>query len=120
MDIIKAEINEVLLAIVHGQGEAFGDAQGALDFIMTAQYQTGARRIVLPKACLSGAFFDLSTRLAGETLQKFINYHFKLAIWGDFSAASPALQAFIAESNRGRDIFFCPDEASALSKLIQV
>ncbi len=43
-------------------------------------------------------FFDLSTRLAGEILQKFINYHVKIAIIGDFSIyTSKSLKDFIYE-----------------------
>ena len=37
------------------------------------------------QSIFSEAFFDLKTRLAGEILQKYINYHVKVAIIGDFS-----------------------------------
>ena len=62
--------------------------------------------------------FHLSTKLAGEILQKFINYHVKIAIVGDFSAyTSKSLKDFIYESNNGKDIFFLPDEKKAIDKL---
>jgi len=39
----------------------------------------------LNKSAICDDFFDLSTGLAGEILQKFVNYHVKIAIVGDFS-----------------------------------
>lgn len=60
----------------------------------------------------------LSTRIAGEILQKFINYQFKFAIVGDFSGyTSKPLKDFIYESNKGRDIFFVSSEEDAIEKL---
>ena len=45
--------------------------------------------------------------LAGEILQKFVNYRLKVAIVGDYSRyTSKPLHDFIRESNRGRDVFF--------------
>ena len=62
--------------------------------------------------------FVLSTRIAGEILQKFINYQFKFAIVGDFSGyTSKPLKDFIYESNKGRDIFFVSSEEDAIEKL---
>ncbi|MPN59604.1 hypothetical protein SDC9_207325 [bioreactor metagenome] len=51
-------------------------------------------------------------------MQKFINYHMKIAIVGDFSMySSKSLREFIYESNKGRDIFFLPSEKEAIEKL---
>jgi hypothetical protein len=42
----------------------------------------------------------------------------KIAIIGDFSVyTSKSLKDFIYESNKGRDIFFLPDEKQAIEKL---
>ena len=61
----------------------------------------------------------MKTRLAGEILQKFINYRMKLAIVGDFSMySSKSLQEFIYESNKGKAIFFMFNEKEAVEKLI--
>jgi len=63
----------------------------------------------------------LTTKLAGEILQKFINYDVKLAIVGDFSVyTSKSLKAFIYECNKGKDIFFLSDENQAIGKLSTV
>jgi len=63
--------------------------------------------IVLHEYNFEKDFFDLSTRIAGEILQKFTNYHIKLAIIGDFEKyQSKSLHAFIYESNKQRDYLF--------------
>ena len=57
----------------------------------------------------------------GDILQKFINYQVKLAIVGDFSVyENQSLRDFIYESNKGKDIFFLPNEQQAVEKLIIV
>ncbi len=74
-------------------------------------------RIILDKSLICEEFFDLKTRLAGEILQKFINYQFKIAIVGDFSVyTSKSLVDFIYECNQGKDIFFFGDEKQAIEK----
>ena len=90
----------------------------AMELIASARYETGCRALILPKAALHEDFFRLSTGLAGEVLQKFVNYDMKLAIVGDFSHyTSKPLQDFIRESNRGKTVFFLPTEPEALQKL---
>ena len=95
-----------------------GDVQSALDLMATVQYEAGCDRIVINKSLLSESFFDLKTRLAGEILQKFINYRVKVAIIGNFSEyTSQSFQDFIYECNSGNDIFFLPTEQQAIEKL---
>jgi hypothetical protein len=49
---------------------------------------------------IHGDFFNLTTGLAGEILQKFSNYRMRLAVLGDFSdIESKSLRDFIRESN---------------------
>lgn len=106
------------VAIVTCDEPVIVDVQSALDLMATVRYETDCGAIVLPKAGLTEAFFDLKTTLAGQVLQKFVNYQMKLAIVGDFSGyASKALRDFIHESNSGRQIFFLPTEAEAVTKL---
>ena len=73
------------IAVVTGEEKVITDTQSALDLAMTVKYDTGATRIAIDKALICEDFFILSTGVAGEILQKFINYHVKLAIYGDFS-----------------------------------
>lgn len=99
-------------------GVPIASPQDMLDLIATLRYQYGCSRIVLPREAIAEEFFDLKTGLAGEVLQKVVNYHAALAIVGDFSGyASKALRDFIGESNRGRRIFFLSGEAEAVAKL---
>jgi hypothetical protein len=110
--------NNISVAILNESGVIITDAQSALDFIATARYETGCERVALYKSAISEDFFVLSTGIAGEILQKFVNYRIKLAIIGDFSCyTSKPLNDFIYECNKGAHIFFVNNEAEAVEKL---
>lgn len=118
MKITTKKQNDVEIAIVSSNELLITDVQSALDLIATVNYEARCDRIILSKSVICEDFFNLSTRLAGEILQKFINYHVKIAIVGDFSVyASKSLQDFIYESNKGKDIFFLSNEQQAVDKL---
>ena len=118
MNIVKVEVGGRNIAVVSSNEILIGDVQSALDFMATVQYEADCNRIIINKSLLSESFFDLKTRLAGEILQKFINYRVKVAIIGDFSVySSQSLKDFIYESNSGNDIFFLPTEQQAIEKL---
>lgn len=94
------------------------DAQSALDLIATVVYENECTRIILDKKAINEEFFRLKSGVAGEVLQKFINFHAKLAIIGDFSNyTSKSLHDFIRECNRGNDIFFVENLDKAVEKL---
>ena len=106
--IVYIESGDILIA----------DSQSALDLMMTVKYENNCSRIVLDKKAISEEFFRLSSGIAGEVLQKFINYHTKLAIIGDFSKyTSKPLHDFIYECNKGNDIFFVDNLDQAVEKL---
>jgi len=118
MNISTVRKNGTEIAIVSSNDILINDVQSALDLMATVSYEVGCNRIILNKSALSEEFFDLRTRLAGEILQKFMNYRTKIAIVGDFSAyTSKSLKDFIYESNNGKDIFFYADEDQAIEKL---
>ncbi|SDC13611.1 protein of unknown function [Paenibacillus sp. UNCCL117] len=118
MNITKIETAGGTIAVVSGSEILITDVQSALDLIATVQYEADSNRIVMHKSLLSEAFFDLKTRLAGEILQKFINYRVKMAFVGDFSVyASRSLKDFIYECNNGSDFFFVPSEQEAIERL---
>ena len=52
---------------------------------MSAKYETGCERLIFDKTAFAESFFILSSGLAGEILQKFVNYRLKAAIVGDYS-----------------------------------
>ncbi|MDE6837541.1 MAG: DUF4180 domain-containing protein [Acutalibacter sp.] len=112
--------NGILIALAEGPEKLITGAQEALDLAMTVKYETGSQRIALPKKLVAEEFFILSSGMAGEILQKYINYQFKLAIWGDFSRyTSKPLHDFIYESNQGKDFFFVSTQEEAVSRLAQ-
>jgi hypothetical protein len=119
MEIKTIKKNDVEIAIVNSNEILITDVQSALDFIATVNFETGCNSIILNKSAICEDFFHLRTRLAGEILQKFINYRMKLAIVGDFSMySSKSLKDFIYESNKGKAIFFMFNEKEAVEKLI--
>lgn len=118
MKITKIEKNGVICAVVQSSEKVITDAQSALDLLMTAKYEAGTKNIVIDKKWIAEDFFILSTGLAGEILQKYINYGGRIAIYGDFSHyTSKPLRDFIYESNKGKDVFFVKTEADAVTIL---
>jgi len=116
IELIKNERQSI--AVVESDDLIIKDAGSALDFVMSVQYETKSNRIALNKEAIAEEFFILSTGLAGEVLQKFINYHIKFAIYGDFSKyTSKPLKDFIYESNHGTTTFFVAAKEEAVSKL---
>ncbi|MCI8640801.1 MAG: DUF4180 domain-containing protein [Clostridia bacterium] len=105
-------INDIV--IVKSKEIIIKDVQSAIDFIMTINYETNCKKIALNKEAITEDFFILSKGLAGEILQKFVNYQTKFAIYGDYSKyTSKPLKDFIYESNNGKDIFFTENEEEA-------
>lgn len=118
MEITKIEKNGVLCALVESGDKAVTDAQSALDLLMTAKYRLGTGNIVIDKKLISEEFFILSSGLAGDILQKFVNYGGRIAVFGDFSHyTSKPLRDFIYESNKGKDVFFVSTQEEAVDRL---
>jgi hypothetical protein len=93
--------------------------QDALNIMADAGYHD-ARNIILHERNLNPEFFNLRSGLAGDILQKFVNYRVKIAIVGDFSKyESKNLKDFIYECNKGKLIFFIPDIEKAKEKLFK-
>lgn len=106
------------IAIVEHESLLITDLQSAVDFAMTIGYETRVYNLVIPKKCIIEDFFNLSTKLAGEILQKYMNYGVKFAVFGDFSHyTSKPLHDFIYESNNGRNFFFVDTESEAIKKI---
>lgn len=109
------------IAVVNSNKLIIKDVQSAIDFIMTIKYETNCNKIALNKSAVLEDFFILSKGLAGEILQKFINYQVKFAIYGDYSKyVSKPLKDFIYESNNGKDIFFVENKDVAIKMLSKV
>ncbi len=118
MNIKTTTIHNREIAIINSEEVLVTDVQSALDLVMTVKYETGCTDIAVNKEAITEDFFILSTKLAGEILQKYINYGVRLAIYGDFSKyTSKPLKDFIYESNRGKDFYFQENEERAVEKL---
>lgn len=83
--------------------------------LLAAVYEHDASGVLLDETCLPPAFFDLSTRFAGEFLQKLMNYHLHVAlVVRDPDAHSATFQQFFAEARHGRSFRTFDDEAGAV------
>lgn len=106
------------IALVRSEEPVIADTQSALDLLMTAKYELGTKNIAISKHLVHKDFFILSTGMAGEILQKYVNYGGRIAIYGDFSGyTSKPLRDFIYESNKGHDVFFVATEEEAVRRL---
>lgn len=118
MNLTGIEENGVLCVLVESDEPVITDAQSAIDLLMSAQYDVGSKNIVIPKQLVAEDFFVLSTGLAGEVLQKYVNYGGRMAIYGDYSRyTSKPLKDFMYESNKGRDFFFVSTRDEAVTAL---
>ncbi len=80
-----------------------------LNDLMSMAWEHRVTLVAIPVVRPGEDFFRLSTGIAGETVQKFVNYHLRLAIVGDISGyvdESTALRDFVRESNRENQICF--------------
>ncbi len=118
---MKTEIfmkNNTTAVLISSSKLLITDAQSALDFVMSVKYETGCTNIAVNKDAVTEDFFILSTCLAGEIVQKFVNYGIRFAIYGDFSNyTSKPLKDFMYESNCGKDLFFQPTASLAVDML---
>ncbi|MFI8289554.1 DUF4180 domain-containing protein [Streptomyces sp. ms191] len=104
-------IHDVPVLLCPAEGETIGGERDALDLIGNAGYQ-GAQWVVVPVERFDEAFFRLRSRVAGDIVQKFVNYRMGMVVLGDISRhteASPALRDFVRECNRGRQTWFVAD-----------
>ncbi|WP_433075814.1 DUF4180 domain-containing protein [Dactylosporangium sp. CA-052675] len=118
MDHVE-RINGVNALVLASEGPRYGAERGAGDLVGDALGH-GAELVVMPVGRLADDFFVLRTGVAGEILQKLVNYRVRLAVIGDVPThvgTSGALRDLIRESNRGRDAWFLPDRAALEARL---
>lgn len=116
MNIEHLKENGTDIAVISSDEKLIVDTQSALDLAMTVKYETGVANIVISKSAVCEEFFILSSGMAGEILQKYINYHVRIAIYGDYTQyTSKPLKDFIYESNKGKD-FFCVNQRRSSAK----
>jgi len=112
-------IHDVAVLLCAPDWPVIRSERDAMDILGEALHH-GASWVVLPASRLDDAFFQLRTRLAGDIVQKFVNYRCGIAIVGDisrFTATSDALRDFVRECNRGTQVWFLPDIADFHNQL---
>jgi hypothetical protein len=113
------DINGVAALVLDGDGPRYGAELSAGDLVGAA-LEHGVDLLVVPAGRLADDFYVLRTGVAGEILQKLVNYRLRLAVVGDISAhveVSTALRDLVRESNRGRSAWFLPDLAAVTDRL---
>ncbi len=119
-DIVR-DIHALRVLVCATEGDTLAREQDANAFIGAA-WEHRAVLVAIPVERLADDFFRLSTRLAGEVMQKFVNYSLRLAIVGDISrwlADSKALRDFVYEANKGQSIWFVAHLAELEQRLAQ-
>ncbi|MCE0539544.1 DUF4180 domain-containing protein [Kineosporia rhizophila] len=117
-DVVET-IGDVQVLVCDPHGPVVAGEADALDLVGTAAWQ-GVGLVILPLSRLGPDFLRLRTGLAGAITQKFANYRVRLAVVGDISAhtaTGTALRDFVAESNRGQQLWFLDDVAAVRRRL---
>ncbi|TMV49083.1 DUF4180 domain-containing protein [Paenibacillus mesophilus] len=118
MKVTVDQKGESKVAVIESSDIVIRDVQEALDLMASVKYNDDCHKILIHKSNLTEDFFELKTRLAGEILQKYTNYHVKIAIVGDFDGYdSKSLKDFIYECNKGKQVFFLKEKEDALRAL---
>jgi len=113
-------LNDNIIAVLNSKSIVIQSVNDALDLLANANAHE-SNKIIIKRSNVIDDFFELKTRLAGEILQKFVNYNFYLAIVGNFSEySSKNFKDFIYESNRTGRILFVPTLEEAINKLSKI
>jgi len=117
MKIKTKYINGIKVIEIKSNDVLIRNVQDALDLMATASVYTSDKIIIHEKNIISD-FFNLTTGIAGEILQKFSTYNLQIAIIGDYSKfTSKSLKDFIFESNKYGPIIFVNSIEEAYKKL---
>ena len=117
MKIQVLDINDKKVAEIVSDEPILRSIDDGLDLLGNLYYQ-GIEQVVMYEKDITPSFFDLKTKIAGEILQKFVQYRMPLIIVGDFSKyQSKSLDEFILESNKGRHVSFVNSRSEAMALL---
>ncbi|GGV59970.1 hypothetical protein GCM10010294_08720 [Streptomyces griseoloalbus] len=100
-------------------GRKLSGGETALDLIGDAM-GCHAEVVAVPVERVADEFFALRSGVAGDVVQKFVNYRLRLVIIGDIAshvADSEALRDFVREANRGNQVWFVADHAELGERL---
>lgn len=114
MKIETHQINDIKVAEIITDEIILSTIEDGLDLLGNLYYQ-GFDKIIIYEKNITPHFFDLKTKIAGEILQKFVQYQMRLTVVGDFSKfQSKSLNDFIFESNKGTQINFVSSQSEAI------
>ena len=83
--------------------------------VVASCIESGAHALLIDRAALPDAFFDLSSGVAGELLHRLSVYGIRLAaVVPDPAAHSQPFQDFLREANRGKQFRFCTRREDAV------
>ncbi len=118
MKIVQHKASGTNISEVTGEGLLISSADDIMDIIGNLYYSASSDKIIIHENNIVPEFFDLSSRMAGDILQKISNYRIRLAIVGDFSKfTKKSIKDFIYESNKTGRINFVKSVAEAIQKL---
>jgi hypothetical protein len=118
MKVRVCEAGNLKIAVCESSEVIIRDGQTTLDFAASIASEYGCQSIAINKSAICEDFFILSTGIAGEVAQKFVNYRFRAAIIGDFSGyTSKSLKDYIYECNKYGPLYFVSTEDEAVKKL---
>ncbi|MDQ1656722.1 MAG: hypothetical protein QOD41_1805 [Cryptosporangiaceae bacterium] len=119
MGDVLTRVGGIVVLVCDPAGPPMRTEGDAMDVIAVA-LGDDAEWVAVPAGRMGEGFFDLSTGIAGQILQKFTSYQRRLVVTGDISAhlaRSTALRGLVAECNRGRHVWFLDDLDALRSRL---
>lgn len=115
MDIIAHNINNSKIAEIVSDLMLIDLPEDGLDLLGNIYYK-GFDKLIIYERNINPDFFDLSTGIADQVIQKFSNHKMPLAIVGDFlQYESKNIRNFMRECNRGNQVIFVNSVKDALS-----
>jgi hypothetical protein len=113
------ELRGQRIAVCPADGPLLRTGRDATDLIGETR-SVDATILAVPMARLDPEFFRLRTGIAGEFVQKFVNYGVHLVVLGktsELASQSKALHDFIYESNQRDSVWFLADRMELEVKL---
>jgi hypothetical protein len=100
---------------------ADGTATELTTAIIEAAFGAGTRAVLVYAEQLPAEFFDLSSRVAGDALQRLRNYGVRLAVVvpAGWAGGSSRFGEMVAEERRGRDFALFESRGAAIEWLAE-
>lgn len=96
-------------------------SQDALDLLVNVRFNNSYSKIILNESQITDDFFDLSSGMANDILEKYSNYDVKLAIILDpTKRKSEEFNEFMISCNQGSCFLFCLNLDNAISMLNKI